>query len=183
LGQALALVILLVLGVAIYNKFNKSNSAKPRKNKSGDVIDISDAWIAMDNLPYRRKETVISVDEIALYRQLISLLPAEYTIFPKVRLADILLLPGNVENRTAYQARINDRAVDLLICSAEQLIPLLVIFIETDTDARKKQIRDNFVRRAVESSGLPCLTVKINPLPALDILAKQLIKAGIRTRM
>ncbi|MGE5454581.1 MAG: DUF2726 domain-containing protein [Methylocystaceae bacterium] len=178
MGQALAVVILLVLGRAIYNKYTKIKPNATRKNKGGEIIDISEAWISMDNLPYRRKDAIVNIEEIALFELVNSLLPDNYHLLPRVRLADILSLPGSTENRQAYQARLNDRAVDFIICSTE-LQPRLIIFVENDTEARKKQIRDGFVRRAIETSGIPYLNIKVNPLPDKDFLAKQLNKAGV----
>lgn len=177
--QVLALVILLVLGAALYNKLTKPGTTVKRKTKSGDIIDISDAWIAMDNLPYRLKQTMLNDDEIKLYQLLTEIMASDYVICPRVRLADILTLPNNVENRQAYQARINDRAVDFVICSSRNLQPLLAVFTETEIEARKKQIRDGLVRKALEAAGMAWIAIKVNPLPMTESIIKQLQKEGI----
>jgi len=174
--QALALVILIVIGAAIYNKFTKSDNTGRRKPKSGDIIDISDAWIAMDNLPYRGKDNLLTSEELAVFKQLVLVVPGGYVVLPKIRLAELLVLPSSAENRQAYQGRINDRVVDLVLCS-EEMRPLLVIFIENDLTGRKKQIRDGFAQKAVEAAGLPWISVPVNPLLTQEELRSKLDKA------
>lgn len=178
MGQALAIVIILVIGMALYNKYLKNDKQNPRK-KTGDLIDISEAWISMDNLPYRSKDNLLNEEENDFYLRVARLLAPNYYLLPRIRLADFLMLPGGVENRQAYQSRIDDRAVDFLICSAPELQPQMAVFVENDNEARKKQIRDSFVRSAVEAAGINTITVKIAPLPEDDFIVRQLRKAGL----
>ncbi|MGE5379480.1 MAG: DUF2726 domain-containing protein [Methylocystaceae bacterium] len=178
MAQALAVIIILVIATVLYNKF-KDVFTHNKNNKGGQVIDISDAWIPADNLPYRSKETLIGPEENALYQLLISVLPPDYCILPRVRLADLLYLPSHVENRQAYQARINDRAIDFVVCSIARMQPLLVFFVENDAEALKKHLRDNFAKRAVETAGIPIINLKANPLPGKEFLIEQFNKVGI----
>ncbi len=59
--QAVFIVVMLVIGKLIYDSYMEqtgrgSGIPKPKKEKKarkGDIIDLSEAWVSLDNLPFR----------------------------------------------------------------------------------------------------------------------------------
>jgi hypothetical protein len=144
------------------------SSQKKRRPGNGEVIDLSNAWINMDNLPYRKRDFLLSGKELALYELFTNMLEnSPYTAFPRVNLEDLVTVSLEAENRTEYFSRIRNRFVDLLICEKEGLVPVLVIIGESTGEARKKQqvLEDRFIRSAAEAAGIKYLSINLNNLP------------------
>lgn len=185
MGQAiLAGIILIALKLIwdIYKDKQTSNKASGKKAKQrGEVIDLSDAWIDMSELPYHKKETFLSGKELNLYQSLKDILPVErYSVFPRVRLADFLSVDQAAHNRQEYLTRIKERSADFLVCELPDLKPVLVITVDNQVEARKKQFSERFNRRATEASGLSL--VIINALEPLsdEELKQKIQRAGIQ---
>lgn len=181
MGQALAFVILLALAFWVWDKVKggkEPSVVKPKK--SGDVIDISEAWIPMDNLPYRRRESLLEENEAQLFSLLHRWAEERgYLVFPRVWLPGVMGVPANTENRLAYQARIKEKCADFLICSRDVLTPLAIVITEGTQDPRKKQINDAFVRRAAEAAGIPCVNLNISNIASEDELSHKLRRLGL----
>lgn len=173
-------VLIIALVVKIFWDFYNPPRAKPKNRQPADIIDLSDAWIDLENMPYKIKDQMLSNREVLLYQLLYELLAQHnYNVYPKVRLADILLTPATADNRSQYLSRIQERNVDFLVCEVPQLKPVLIILAEGQTGSKKKVLSDNFSKKAAAAAGLPCLTVNLNDLPQPDSLAENLRKLGL----
>lgn len=108
-------------------------------------------------LPYRRKDWLLSKGERAFYEALCMAVDAKgHRIFCKVRLADLLYMPKGVNKRQSHQNRVQSKHVDFVICSAQELRPLLVIELDDRSHEREdRRQRDAFVDRALAAAGLP----------------------------
>lgn len=105
-----------------------------------------------------------------------------YTIFTKVRLADLIEPKAN-EKQTAFW-KIQAKHVDFVICN-EYLVARWVIEIQDSTHNEKSRVeRDSFVRNVLTNCGYKVLeTYAIQPEQLLNFLGKSeaLISDEIRT--
>jgi len=176
--QFIMIIVAIILGKLAWDVLNDYrqkmqpsgpfSSQKKRRPGNGEVIDLSNAWINMDNLPYRKRDFLLSGKELALYELFTNMLEnSPYTAFPRVNLEDLVTVSLEAENRTEYFSRIRNRFVDLLICEKEGLVPVLVIIGESTGEARKKQqvLEDRFIRSAAEAAGIKYLSINLNNLP------------------
>ncbi len=157
-------IIALKLVWDIYKEYSGNSKTKPKK---GQVIDLSEAWIDMDNLPYQKKGSLLSRAELALFLLLKEVVNSEnFIVLPKVRLEDIISSTPNVHNAEEYLHRLKERSADFLICSLPDLEPQVVVISENSTDSRIKQLGDRFSKKASEEAGLAVITINTADLPS-----------------
>ena len=102
-----------------------------------------------------------------------------YVVLPRVRLADFISVSPEARNRVEYANRIKERSTDVLICEASNLTPVAVVLFETETEGKKKQLADRFIRKVCEAADLPCLSLKTSTPPSLSELKTALRKSGL----
>ncbi len=172
------LIVAIVLGKLVWDILNdyrqKMQTTGPipgqkrRRTGNGEVIDLSNVWINMDDLPYRRRDYLLSGRELALYKLFASVLQnSPYAAFPRVNLEDVVTVSIEADNRTEYFNRIKNRYVDILVCERDELRPVLIIIAEGQGEPRKKQqvLEDRFVRSAADAAGIKYLPINLNNLP------------------
>lgn len=174
------------MGKLIYDSY-KEQTQKPRKKekkiKKGDVIDISEAWVPMDNLPFRKRESLLSAREIGLYNLFSDLLVnSNYIAIPKLRMSEIFMVDPDAEKRQEYQNRLKDKTVELLVCELPSFKPVLIILAENETEARKKQITDRFIKNAAQAGALPLLNVTADHWENESLLLHELQNLGVMVR-
>lgn len=182
--QLLVIVILIIIIKLIWDIVNQQKNdqqaQKPKGRQNGEVIDLSNAWVDLNDMPYRRRDYLLSSRELAAYRMFSDLLEdSAYTIFPKVCLADILTLTAGADNRSEYMNRIRERHVDLLVCEGNELKPVLIVVCEGPVEGKKKQLVDRFTRYAAEAAGIAYISLDINNLQSGSELNRRLQKAGL----
>lgn len=171
-------IIALKLIWDVYNDYQNKNSDKSKK---GQVIDLSEAWIDMDNLPYQKKDSLLSRSELALFHLLKDAIDSEkYVVFPKVRLEDIMSSAPNAHNAEEHLYRLKERSVDFVICSLPDLKPQLVVFGEGSSESKKKQLSNRFNKRASEEAGIPIMSLDTSSLPSASELSMDLMKMGMK---
>ena len=110
-------------------------------------------------LPYKVRDDFLSPAELSYYKVLSSFIGPNVTIFPKVRLADILFVSRPNEN-IGFFNRISRRHVDFLLCDAVNLKPTLVIELDDLSHSRSnRKEKDSFLDEALAAAGLPILRV------------------------
>jgi hypothetical protein len=86
----------------------------------------------------------------------------EYTIFAKVRLADIIH-PGKSSSRSAWQSAFNRIAckhVDFVLCAPDALRVVAVVELDDSTHGRfERGVRDGLVDAALTNAGISVLRV------------------------
>jgi hypothetical protein len=155
---------------------------KKKRPGNGEVIDLSNAWINMDDLPYRKRDNLLSGKDLVLYELVDKMLDhSTYTAFPRVNLEDLVTVASDAENRTEYFNRIRNRYIDIVVCEREGLRPVLVVIGETNREPRKKQqlLEDRFIRNAADAAGLKYLPLNLNNLPDSEELGHLLKNSGI----
>ena len=76
----------------------------------------------------------------------------QYIICPKVRVVDIVNMPKDLFNYATWQ-RVKSRHIDFLVCTKEDLKPVLAIELQDSTHNTKKGIyRDTLINTVFQSA-------------------------------
>lgn len=167
----LQLIGAIVLIIAVKLAYDLCKDLKKRhqrqRPKGGEVIDLSDNWIDMNHMPYRRRDPLLNARERVVFDTVVNIMnDSLYAVFPKVRLVDFLMLAADARNRQEYYERVKEKSVDFLICRLPDLTPVLVVQVEPPaSDAKRKQRAERFLRNALQAAGIGFLSVNPNQLP------------------
>ncbi len=184
MAQLIGVVIILVIGKLIVDyvkdyKLPKKSTAK--KGKSGEVIDLSDAWINTSSLPYQLKDSALNNRESAVYYMVFELIHnSPYIVNMNTRMSDVLTLPAQTSNYQEYLRRIKERTFDLVIFEQQGLRPVLVINVGGQKDHKKQQIANQFRDNVLAAAGLRSIT--IDPYDNWDheLLIQKFRSAGLK---
>lgn len=176
MGQLLALLIIAVVAKFAWDAYKEQ---QVKTKREGKVIDLSNAWVDLNDMPYRKRDFILNARELAGFRLISETLDDRYVVFPKVRLADLLSMPADTPRRQEYLERVKDRRVDFVICASNNLEPLLVVFAGNPSEARKKSAGDRFTLRALEAAGLPYTGLDVANLPGSQDLLATFQAAGL----
>ncbi len=145
MGNLISLIIFLVVLVGVVTLVNillKKRTAK------------------LDNLPYRKKEYLLTPAERSFYEVLKRVTGDDIQVFAKVRLADLIWLPKGTKNRQTYLNRILSKHVDFVLCNRETVSPVLVIELDDSShNMGHRQDRDTVLNEILHSAGLPFLRI------------------------
>ena len=139
-----AIVFVLLMGIVFFVKaYGRKQSVSP------------------DNLPYQKKDYLLTKAELSFYRVLKSVVDDNLLIFSKVRLVDLLWLPKGTKNRQAYLNKIMSKHVDFVLCKNNTLSPVLAIELDDLSHQEgRRQERDKFVNEVFHKAGLPLLRIQ-----------------------
>ena len=114
-----------------------------------------------ESFPYRLRDDFLSSAEASFYRVLVPAVGQQFTVFAKIRLADVFFVTRPNEN-VAARNRISSKHVDFLLCDPQTLKPVLGIELDDSSHGREdRQKRDAFVEAAFAAAGLPLLRVSV----------------------
>ena len=111
---------------------------------------------------YRKRKGVLGFREREFYRLLRGLMGRDNHILSMVRMADVLWLSNETEDRKFHNNNILCKHFDYVICDKLKFEPILVI--ELDDPKHQWEHRwqiDNFKDRACKVAGLPILRIKV----------------------
>jgi len=111
-------------------------------------------------LPYKKRAPFLSAAERSFFGVLKGVAAGRYEVFAKVRIGDLLYVPGREEERQSYQNKIQAKHVDFLLCDQQALSPVVAIELDdaSHRSARRRE-RDAFVNQAMNGAGLPLVRV------------------------
>jgi hypothetical protein len=127
------------------------------------IILITVIFKALNKLPYKSANSLITNAEKKFFNVLISInFNFDIYIFSKVRLADIIYLPGGINNRRKYLSKILSKHLDFVICDRKNYKPLLVIELDDSShnniENKKRDIeKDNILKAA----NIPILRIRV----------------------
>jgi hypothetical protein len=134
---------------------------------------------AAANLPYRKKDYLLTAAERSFYEALCSVLDGQLLVFAKVRLADLVYMPKGTANRQTHFNRIQSKHVDFVLCTRDKLSPVLVIELDDAShEEESRRERDTFVDAALTAAGLPILHI-----PAQRSYVPADLGAAIQTKL
>jgi len=112
-------------------------------------------------LPYRTADSLLTPAEISFYHTLQGVLPEGLLLCPQVRMADVLFVT-NMRRNYGYFGRISQKHVDLVVCDAQTLKPVVAIELDDGSHQRsERRSRDAFVDEAFAAAGLPLLRFQV----------------------
>src|SRR5713101_3637149 len=83
--------------------------------------------IKPENLPYRKKDYLLTPAERSFYEVLQRVAGDSMQVFAKVRLVDLVWLPKGTQNRQAHLNRVLSKHVDFVLCNRQTVSPVLVV--------------------------------------------------------
>ena len=130
-------------------------------------------------LPYQKCASLLTSAERSFYGVLCQAVDSRYSVFAKVGLGDLLMIPHGTLNFWTSRNKIDRKHADFVLCAPDDLAPLLVIELDDSShDRLERRERDFFVDAALDVAGLPILRV-----PAQHAYAPAEICALINDRM
>jgi hypothetical protein len=123
--------------------------------------EAHDAWEPpkADPLPYARQQYFFSSAERSFYEVVRRIVP-DYTLFAKVRLADLVRVPKGTASWQSHFNRIQSKHVDFVVCDCD-LAPLVVIELDDASHLQAaRQARDSFVDEVLATVGLPIVHIR-----------------------
>lgn len=151
--QLISVVIFLLL-CALFIKWLLFKLFSPFKEKV--VREV----VAEKQREYKKKAVVMNDSEMALFQALVSGLPDNYFVFPKMRIADMV----DVVNGNGYYQRRNQilpKHVDFLICN-DRMVPLMAIELDGSSHNKPSRMeRDQLVDGVFEDAELPLWRIEV----------------------
>lgn len=130
--------------------------------ESASILEPELDLASSDAPQYRKREYLFSRSEREFYRALLGAVGNEYHIFAKVRLADVLWLANEPENRKYHNNQIQCKHLDFVLCDKDRQRPLLAIELDDSSHKRlSRQASDEFKDSACAAAGLPLLRLQV----------------------
>jgi hypothetical protein len=112
---------------------------------------------------YERQERLLSAAEWAFFQALEDAIGAQYRVFVKVRIADVLRPRTSFNQRTWWRAftKVSSKHVDFVL--VERATGVIAAALELDDathDRQDRRVRDRFVNQAFAQAGVPLIRVK-----------------------
>jgi hypothetical protein len=115
-----------------------------------------------DSLPYTKNDVLFSPAERSFLGVLEQAIGENYSVFGKVRVADIVSV-RSMRNRSAWQRafnRISAKHFDYVLCTKDDLSIVCVIELDDQSHRqRKRQERDAFLVKLCQSISLPLIQI------------------------
>ncbi len=125
-------------------------------------------------LPYKKHERLFTAAERNFYFALKSAVGYRYTIFGKVRVADLVNVTQKTNDKRGFRAlaKIAQKHVDFVLCDPNTLEIVCAVELNDASHERKDRIeRDRFITQVFDHIGLPIAWFKARA--AYDIAAIQ----------
>lgn len=147
-----------------------------------NIFGLSQKSDTIESLPYRTRESVLTLAEHHFYLTLSQAIGDKVIILPKVGLQDVFF----IIDRERYQAtrnRISQRHIDFLLCDRDTLRPLLGIELDDSSHNEQTQKRrDEFKNKVFEAAMLSLIRIPFQTSYSSekikDKLAPYLAKSG-----
>ena len=111
--------------------------------------------------PYTRQQSLLTPAELTFYKALKTTLGSQYTIFSKVRLADIIQVkPGTRQKQAAFN-RIQSKHIDFVLTNEKTNIELAIELDDKSHLLPTRKQRDDFVDQALKTAGIKIAHVKV----------------------
>lgn len=125
---------------------------------------------------FEKEENLLSTAENSFHLVIKKIFLNEYSIFAKVRLADLVRVKG--QNRMSGFGMIKSKHIDFIISDLKTSKVLLAIELDDNSHNKKStQKSDNIKNNVLEEAGIPLLRVKAKKTYNLQELQNQIEKA------
>ncbi len=104
---------------------------------------------------YRLSKSLFTYRERVFFKALLEDIGGQYAVFAKVRLADVIWLANEPENRKYHSNQLHCKHFDFLLCEKGTYKPLLVIELDDSShDKYEHRERDEFKDQVCADIGL-----------------------------
>lgn len=160
--QIVLILVVVVIATAFYlQTLQTQKSSQPSSNSIEKEADVS----------YVLRPLLFTPAERKFYNALSAAVASDQIVFGKVRVADILQ-PNSEASRSQWQSafnRISSKHFDYVICDRATLSIQTVVELQDKSHAKSNRIkRDQFLRKACQSAGLPLIEFKAKADYATD---------------
>lgn len=128
---------------------------------------------------YTRKTSLLSPAELKFYRCLISATPKHYWIFAQVRLADVIQMrPRKQMSKKEWWSgfsKISQKHLDFVFVKKETAEIVGAVELNDSSHSQKKrQVRDEFLRNALNQAGVPLVEIRAKSYYDLEQLKTEI---------
>lgn len=115
-----------------------------------------------DSPSYLKRDSLLLKHEQEYFRTLSKVVGPHARVFPKVRLSDLVQPQGVQPEQRAHWMRVQRRCVDFLLCSPNNLTPVLAIDLDTRIKRRQREQSpgDDVLDRALKTASIPLLRIR-----------------------
>lgn len=150
------------------------------------VVAIIIVWIIKEywrgeekNLPYFKRNYLLSKAESSFFRILEQATENKYYIFPQIRISNLLYVRTKGRSYYRFLNKIKYKSVDFVLTDKDYLNPLLAIELDDSTHNRNDRMeRDDFVEHAFYDADFPLLRIEYSltyDIPKLKARIEELI--------
>lgn len=115
-----------------------------------------------DEPSYLKRESLLLEHEQRYFTTLVQVVGNHGRVFPKVRLSDFLQPHGVSAEQRAHWMRVQRRCVDFLLCSPNNLAPVLAIDLDTRAKKRRRDASPggDVLDKALKTANIPLLRIR-----------------------
>jgi hypothetical protein len=116
-----------------------------------------------EGFPYEKRDALFTPAERSFLGVLDQVVGERYSIFGKVRVADVVEVRRGLDNsrRSSAQNRINSKHFDFLLCARDDLSVACVIELDDRSHQRAdRRARDDFLTGVCNAAGLPLVQIQ-----------------------
>ena len=130
------------------------------------ALPVTDKYqkIDWDNNPpqYRKRKGVLSYRERVFFRALRGVMGRENHILSMVRMADVLWLANETEDRKFHNNNILCKHFDYVVCRKLDFEPILIVELNDPSHQWEHRWQvDEFKKKACKEAGLPMLSIRV----------------------
>ena len=115
-----------------------------------------------EKMPYQKRASLLTSSELSFYRALNEAVGGQWSILPRVRMADLLQVAPETPKCQAWEGRVQSELVDFLLCDRETMEPKLAVELEHESgDKAAREGRVRFISQALADAGLPLLRIDV----------------------
>jgi very-short-patch-repair endonuclease len=128
------------------------------------IILLARMYGGSTRLPYVARPALVTKSELRFYKSLQKAVQDDFEIFGMVRIADLLRVEPDAQNKRKWLNKILAKHIDFVLCDPGSLQPRVCIELDDPSHNRPDRIeRDIFVNQAFDSAGLPLLRIPTQP--------------------
>lgn len=115
-----------------------------------------------DEPSYLKRESLLLEHEQRYFTTLTQVVGRHARVFPKVRLSDFIQPHGVNPEQRAHWMRVQRRCVDFLLCSPNNLSPVLAIDLDTRIKKRRRDASPggDVLDKALKAADIPLLRIR-----------------------
>jgi len=114
--------------------------------------------------PFHKKQQLFTLVERSFLQLLERAVGDKYKIINRVKLADVLELKGNTDEKSRRSAmqKLNAKYLDYVLCNSEDMSIVAVVDLVNNSNLQgHKAVPDWFVQGALETAGIPYVRMKV----------------------